>query len=124
MSLATSLKKIAGQVIKQFGDSVTIRYITPGAYNTATGVSGETTSDLAVTAVIEAFSEKDQRSATAGAGDKARAHRFKVYVSASQITTVPDNDDRVVFDSLEHEITRVEKIKSGGDILYMMEVAR
>ena len=104
MGLAKSLENVAGKVINKFGADVTIRYVSAGAYNTATGTVTETTSDTSIKGVIEGISstEVDELIKTA---DK------RLTVAAEDLATVPAPKDRVVISSVEYQIITVNTVE-------------
>ena len=55
MGLASSLKKVASKSLVKLGGSVTIRQVTNGSYDTATGTVSESNSDTVVKGLLEYF---------------------------------------------------------------------
>tara|TARA_R100001460_G_scaffold56800_1_gene96536 strand:+ start:166 stop:522 length:357 start_codon:yes stop_codon:yes gene_type:complete len=104
MGLAKSLENVAGTVINKFGADVTIRYVSAGAYDTATGTVTETASDTSIKGVIEgiSFTEVDELIKTS---DK------RLTVAAEDLATVPAPKDRVVIDSVEYQIITVNTVE-------------
>jgi len=47
MALAISLRKVASKILRTFGGEVTVRFVTPGGYDTSTGIAGPATEDNA-----------------------------------------------------------------------------
>ena len=104
MALADSLGKVATNVLKALGGDVTIRYVTSGAYNTTTGLSGETVSDTNVKGVVEAV-QKSEANGLIQAEDK------RLIVSAEELATAPGTKDRVVISSVVYQIISVTTVE-------------
>ena len=105
MSLADSLRSVASKVIAKFGGDVTIRIVTPGAYNTSTGAITETVSDTGIKGVLEDVSVREVNELVQ-AGDK------RLTVAALDLNgTTPDTVDRVVISGISHQIIRVDTIE-------------
>ena len=101
MSLAASLKKVAGKAIGKFGGDVTIRFVTAGSYNTSTGAIAETVSDTNIKGVLEDVNLREVNELIQ-AGDK------RLTVAANDLATPPETKDRVVISSVVHQIVSVE----------------
>jgi hypothetical protein len=97
-------RKVATNVLKALGADVTIRYVTSGAYNTTTGLSGETVSDVNVKGVVEGVS-KSEVNGLIQAQDK------RLIVSAEEVGTAPGTKDRVVILSVVYQIISVNTIE-------------
>lgn len=105
MALADSLRSVASKVMARFGGDVTIRIVTPGAYNTTTGAITESVSDTGIKGVLEDVSIREVNDLVQ-AGDK------RLIVAALDLNgTVPDTVDRVVINSISHQIIRVDTIE-------------
>jgi len=105
MALATSLRKTASKVINRFGGDVTIRFVTPGAYNSTTGVITETTTDTGIKGVLEDVNIREVNELVQ-AGDK------RLIVAALDLNgTVPTTIDRVVINNIVHQIIRIQTIE-------------
>jgi PKD repeat protein len=101
MSLASSLKKVAGKTIKRFGGDVTIRYVTEGSYNTTTGAITRTTSDVTIKGVLEDVNQRE-------VNELIRASDKRLTVAANALTTAPETNDLVVIGSVVHEIIEIK----------------
>ena len=104
MALADSLGKVATNVLKALGADVTIRYVTSGTYNTATGLSGESVSDTNVKGVVEAVSKSEVNSLI-------QAEDKRLIVSAEELATAPGTKDRVVISSVVYQIISVNTVE-------------
>lgn len=104
MALADAIKKAAGKVVTKLGGDVTISYVTNAAYNTSTGLSGESTSDVTVKGVVEAI-VKSEVNGLIQDQDK------RLTVAAADLTTVPGIKDRVTINSVVHQIIAVNTIE-------------
>lgn len=104
MALASPLRKVASKLMAKFGGEVTIRVVTPGAYNTTTGVITETTADTAVRGVLEDVNARE-------VNELIQASDKKLTVAAADLAAVPSTVDRVVISSVSHQIIRVTTIE-------------
>ncbi len=105
MALANSLRSVASKLMGKFGGDVTIRIVTPGAYNTSTGAIVETVSDTAIKGVLEDVRVREVNDLIQ-AGDK------RLIIAALDLNgTVPDTGDRVVIGGVTHQIIRVDTIE-------------
>lgn len=104
MALADSLGKVATNVLNALGADVTIRYVTNGAYDTTTGTSAETVSDVNVKGVIEGVSKSETNSLI-------QAQDKRLIVSAEEVGTAPGTKDRVVISSIVHQIITVNTVE-------------
>lgn len=101
MALASSLKKVAAKVVTRFGGNVTMRYVSAGSYNAATGVIAETTSDAVIKGVLEDVNLRE-------VNELIQASDKRLTVAAKDLTTAPETKDRVVIGGVVHQIIRVE----------------
>jgi len=104
MALASSLRKVAQKVIKQFGGSVTVRFVTPGAYNTTTGSITESTSDSAIQGVLDNVNIRE-------VNELVQASDRKLIIAAADVATVPNTEDRAVISSVSYQIIQVQTIE-------------
>ena len=104
MALAVPLRKVASKFMAKFGGVVTIRVVTPGAYNTTTGAITETTADTAVRGVLEDVNARE-------VNELIQASDKKLTVAAADLAAAPSTADRVVISSVSHQIIRVTTIE-------------
>ena len=104
MALAGPLRKVASKLMAKFGGEVTIRVVTPGAYNTTTGAITETTADTAVRGVLEDVNARE-------VNELIQASDKKLTVAAADLAAAPNTADRVVISSVSHQIIRVTTIE-------------
>ena len=104
MTLASPLRKVASKLMAKFGGVATIRRVTLGAYNTATGTASETTADTAVRGVLEDVSVREVNDLIQS-GDK------RLTIAAADVTTAPVTADRVLIGGVTHQIIRVTTIE-------------
>jgi len=110
MGLANSLQKVADKAIAKLGGEVIIRYVTAGSYNATTGVVGETTSDTEVRAVVvgRQFQPGVKDSEV---NDLIQAGNKRLAVASNALPSAPGTKDRVVINSVVHQIISVETIE-------------
>ena len=108
MTLSASLRTVATKLMAKFGGEVTIRTITTGAYNTTTGAITETTSDNAIRGVLEDVNTREVNELVQ-AGDK------RLIIAAADTAGVPTTVDKVLINSVVHQIIRVITIEQDNE---------
>jgi outer membrane lipoprotein SlyB len=108
MTLSAPLRKVASKIMARFGGDVTIRVVTPGAYNTTTGAITETVSDTAIKGVLENVSARE-------VNELVQASDKRLIVAAADTATVPSTADRVIINSISHQIIRVDTIEQDNE---------
>ncbi len=127
MALAASLQKSISKTLSTFGSSITIRTVTNGSYNTATGTFSESTSDNTIKGMVEDIFDgmggkstaknKSDLNALVQSGDK------KVTISAADVTTKPTTKDLVIISSVRHQIVDIKTQQAQGtDVSYELFV--
>ena len=104
MALALPLRKVASKLMAKFGGTATIRFVTPGAYNAATGTIIETTADTVVRGVLEDVKARE-------ANELVQASDKRLIIAATDIAVAPSTVDRVLVNSISHQIIRVDTIE-------------
>lgn len=104
MTLATPLRKVASKLMAKFGGSATIRRVTLGAYDPATGTASETTADTVVRGVLQHVNLREVNDLIQ-AGDK------RLLVAAADLTNAPTNADRVIIANIAHQVIQVQTIE-------------
>lgn len=108
MTLSTPLRKVASKLMARFGGEVTIRTVTPGAYNTTTGAIAETTSDVVIRGVLEDVNSREVNELIQ-AGDK------RLIIAAADTAAVPSTADRVIISAISHQVIRVVTIEQDNE---------
>ena len=130
MTLANPLRKVASKLMATFGGEVTIRFVTPGAYNTSTGAIAESVANTAVRGVLEDVSVREVNELVQ-AGDKrliiaaldlgdhdysltedsfALLYEDDTFIYQENGTT-PTTVDRVLINSISHQVITVRTIE-------------
>ena len=104
MSLASPLRKVASKLMAKFGGVATIRRVTPGVYNPATGTASEVTADTAVRGVLEDVNVREVNDLIQS-GDK------RLTVAAADVAATPSTADRVLIGGITHQIIRLTTIE-------------
>jgi hypothetical protein len=104
MALASSLQKVASKIVGKFGGAVTIRRITMGAYNPATGTAAETTTNTSVRGVLEDVSLREVNDLIQ-AGDK------RLLIAAAGLANAPTPADRVIIAGRTLQVIDVRTIE-------------
>jgi hypothetical protein len=110
MTLSTSLQKVASKLMAKLGGEVTLRTVTPGAYNTTTGAISETTSDNAIRGVLEDINKREVNELIQ-AGDK------RLTIAAADVAAAPSTADRVIISGITHQIIRVTTIEQDSNAI-------
>jgi hypothetical protein len=105
MALATSLQNVASKIMAKLGGEVTIRRIALSSYNTTTGAITETATNIDVRGVLEDVNIREVNELVQ-AGDK------RLIVAAKDLNgTVPTTVDKVVINTVVHQIIRIQTIE-------------
>jgi len=100
MALSTALRKAASKLMAKFGGTATIRRITLGSYDPATGTAAETTADTSVRGVLEDVNLREVNDLIQ-AGDK------RLTIAAADVANAPTPADKVLIASVVHQIISV-----------------
>jgi len=104
MALSTALRKAASKLMAKFGGTATIRRITLGSYDPATGTAAETTADTSVRGVLEDVTRREVNDLIQ-AGDK------RLMVAAADLANTPTTADRVIISSRSLQVIEVRTIE-------------
>jgi len=104
MALATSLRKVASNLVKQFGGTVTYRQVSTAAYNTSTGAVAETETNTLIKGVLENVRKIE-------ANELVQESDKKLTIAAADLTITPNLADRVVISNVVHQIVRINVIE-------------
>ena len=104
MTLASPLRKVASKLMARFGGTATIRRIATGSYDTAAGTIAETNTDTTVRGVLEDVNIREVNELVQ-AGDK------RLIIAAADLTTAPTTVDKVLINSVVHQIIRIQTIE-------------
>jgi len=104
MALASPLRKVASKLMARFGGVATIRRVATGSYDAATGTIAETNTDTTVRGVLEDVNIREVNELVQ-AGDK------RLIIAAADLTTAPTTVDKVLINSVVHQIIRIQTIE-------------
>jgi hypothetical protein len=104
MALASPLRKVASKLMARFGGVATIRRVATGSYDPATGTIAETNTDTTVRGVLEDVTVREVNELVQ-AGDK------RLIIAAADLSTAPTTVDKVLINSVVHQIIRVQTIE-------------
>ena len=104
MALSTALRKAASKLMAKFGGVATIRRITIGAYDPATGTAAETTADSVVRGVLEDITKREGNHLIQS-GDK------RLMVAAADLANAPTTADRVIIGGRSLQVIQVRTIE-------------
>lgn len=110
MALARSLQKIASQLVNKFGGEITYRQIVGGAYSTSTGTIVETATDVAIRGVLDKVSKLE-------VNDLVHETDKKLIVAAADLPAAASLTDRIVIDSVVHQIVQISVIEQNNDAI-------
>jgi hypothetical protein len=116
MALDTALRKVAKSVLKRFGQDITIRVVTHGAYNTATRTSTPSTADTTVQATFRRYRAFEL-------GDNVLVSDRECTIAASLLSAAPTTKDQVVIGSDTYGIVNVETIQvEDAAVTYILQL--
>jgi hypothetical protein len=104
MTLASPLRKVASKLMARFGGVATIRRVATGSYDPATGTIAETNTDTTVRGVLEDVNIREVNELVQ-AGDK------RLIVAAADLASAPTTVDKVLINSVVHQVIRVQTIE-------------
>jgi hypothetical protein len=104
MTLATSLRATASKLMAKFGGTATIRRVTTGTYNPATGTVSESTSDTAVRGVLQDVNLRE-------VNDLIRATDKRLLIAAADLSAPPTTADEVIITGSTYQVIRVDTIE-------------
>jgi len=104
MALASPLRKVASKLMARFGGVATIRRVATGTYNPVTGTLSETNTDISIRGVLEDVNLREVNDLIQ-AGDK------RLIIAAADLTTAPTTVDKVLINSVVHQIIRIQTIE-------------
>ena len=107
--LDTPLRQAAKQVIRTFGLDVTVQAISRATYNITAGQSTLTATSTSLKGLLSEYHGREIRDAIK-AGDR------KLEIAASELSTAPDTEDRVVIGSATYRIVSVRGHYSGEQV--------
>lgn len=118
MTMYTELATVADELLAEFGQSVTIRHRTSGAYDPATGAVAVTTTDEAGYGAVFDYDTKHIDGTMIVRGDK--------YALLSPIgITAPDTDDRLIIGGVEYGIVSIKtEAPAGTAVLHTVQIRR
>lgn len=107
-------------LLDELGKAATLRHVTASTYNPTTGAASKTTTDEAVK-----ITPPSGYPAGMIDGDLVRHGDVKCLVAAQDLTNIPAEDDRVVYDSQTFGIVTVAPIYSGEQVCaYKLQLRR
>lgn len=104
MALVDGVRKGASKAIAKLGGNVTIRYVSNAAYNTTSGTVVENTTDITIKGVVQGVSNAEVNSLI-------EAEDKQLIVATADLATAPETKDRVVINSVEHQIISVNTVE-------------
>jgi hypothetical protein len=104
MALAASLQNVASKIMAKLGGDVTIRSVALTSYNATVGAVVETVTDTEIKGVLENVNIREVNELVQ-AGDK------KLIVAASDLASTPTTVDKVLINSVVHQIIRIQTIE-------------
>lgn len=111
MSLDSALRRVAQQVTRALGMPATIRRITVGAYNPATGTATDSSEDQAVTGRLDEYSTREF-GGTVQVGDR------KLIVAALDLDWTPLPHDQVLIDTTTYDIVNIRHDTAARDAAF------
>lgn len=104
MGLADGIRQVALSATKTFGQSASVRSITPGSYDPDVGqVTGRSVTTTAVKCSVRAFTASEL-------GDTVQLGDLEVEIPAGQVATALSTKDEFVFDGKTYAVVNAERI--------------
>ncbi len=115
--IKSELRKSAANLVREFGESATLRSVVIGAYDATLGKTPKTYVNQSVTAVVVQFKKGETETGVVSKEER------KAYV-ASPVQLSPKHEDLLVFASQTVKVTRVLDVLegTGGGLLYILSV--
>ena len=112
MALGDLIAKVLPKAFAKVGTEVTFRSVAAGAYNTTNGTVAETNTDTEHKGTLSNVRESE-------VNDLIQASDKILTVPAEEFASRPSNRDKIVIDSVVHQIIelRVEEL-TGVDLIY------
>lgn len=98
---------VAEEIVTEFGQAITVKSVTQGAYDTQTGQITSIVTEITTIGVLFDYGEKDINGTTVLKGDK------KVLIKPVGLTNVTVNDS-IVINGEEYHITMVTQTNPAG----------
>lgn len=120
MTFYTSLQSTADKLLIDKGQRISLRRVTAGAYNPATGTATQTTTTYTgIPAAVFGFKNMEIDGTLILKGDK------KVIMSAKGLTVTPTKDDVLSIGGVDHAILNIEHIDPAGTpVIYKIQARR
>ena len=106
-SIGNALKKAVPGILKATGSNVIIRFVTVGSYNTSTGAVSESNTDVTIKALVEAVTRSE-------VNDLINQEDKRVLIAAKDVNTTPTTKDKVLINSIVHQIITVDTTEAAG----------
>lgn len=106
---------VSNELLTEFGQAVTLRRVTTGAYDPATGSATQTTADYAGTGAVFDYSQRDIDGSLIKTGDqKLLMSPFQTDGSAMP---VPTTTDKILIGSTVYSIQPSKKVAPAGTLV-------
>lgn len=118
MTFYAEMADVADELLTEFGVAVTIKYVTIGAYDPATGSAPRTVTSLASVAYVEDYADRDIDGTKIKQGDR------RIYLSAVG-TTKPGTVDLITIDGADYAVINSKAHPGAGTAsLYELQVRK
>jgi hypothetical protein len=113
------LQNDALALLKQFGQPMTLRRVTDGAYDPATGVVARSEQDTTVTGAVFGINDERVNGSTVLRGDK------EATISAKALAAPKANGDLLIVQGDRHQIVSVAPLAPGGvAVIYKLQIRK
>jgi len=123
MSEATSALKDIKQALEDYGTSITLRFVIQGEYDPLTGQT-ETSTDIDLKAIIKNNKTEKDNNALQYKGRIEGVVNSEVLELMLYSDVEPTKKDKIVFNNVEYDITKVTKSILQGTVLKYEILAR
>lgn len=123
MGILDGLASPVAKLLGTFGQSITYRTVTAGAYDPATGTATDTTTDATVSALVEDYPAFLAHSADSDQGGIRRGDK-KVTIAADALAATPTPSDRVQVGGSWFNVVSIDAQFGTASALYYVIQAR
>ena len=120
--LDSAIRGVTATLIQQFGQTVVLKSIVTGVFNSATDTVGTTEVQVSLKGVISEFTKEEVFGLVESGDKKVLVAASDVLVSGSEV--MPDTNWKLQIGSVWHEIVQVSVTHSGDEAALLTIAAR
>ena len=117
MTFYTDAQNDADELLREFGQALTLTKKTSGAYDPATGAAAVTSTTYGVIGAVFDFPARAIDGTIIQQGDK------KAIIAARSLSVVPDITDSLTVKGIAHQIVNVKALEPAGTtVIYTLQI--